>query len=145
MAGALKLRAVDADDVAVLSAVLQDALVPVAEMAFLPDEQRFVLVVNRFRWEPGEGRRARLRAQLRRGSASTRSHGCSGAASRRADHDRILALLALRAEDGALYLEFAGGSSIRLDVERIACRLDDLGEPWPTPWRPRHTVGEDQR
>ena len=57
-ASALKLRAEDADDIAVLSAVLQDALVTVGEMAWLADERRFVLVANRFRWEPeGAGER----------------------------------------------------------------------------------------
>src|SRR6266446_2156470 len=50
-AGKLKLRAEDAEDLAIISAFLQDALVPVAEMVFLPDERRFVLVVNRFMWE----------------------------------------------------------------------------------------------
>ncbi len=49
---ALQLLARDEEDLAVLSMVLQDALVAVAEMAYLPDEQRFVLVANRFRWEP---------------------------------------------------------------------------------------------
>lgn len=132
MAEALKLRAEDAEDVAVLSAVLQDALVPVAEMAWLPDEGRFVLVANRFRWEGPQVERTfaglcidRVTRVQRRGFSP-------------ADQDRILALLALRAEGGSLFLEFAGGGSIRLDVEAISCRLDDLGEPWPTRWRPRH-------
>ena len=53
-ASALKLRAEDGEDIAVLSAVLQDALVAVGEMAWLPDEHRFVLVANRFRWEPDD-------------------------------------------------------------------------------------------
>ena len=38
----------------------------------------------------------------------------------------------------AIHLEFAGGAAIRLEVARIQCRADDLGEPWPTPWHPRH-------
>ena len=38
----------------------------------------------------------------------------------------------------AILLEFAGAAAIRLDVARILCRAKDLGEPWPTPWRPRH-------
>jgi Protein of unknown function (DUF2948) len=141
---ALKLRAVDADDVAVISAVLQDALVPVAEMAWLPEERRFVLVANRFRWEPAElpaGTRDRFERTLaglciehvlrvqRRGFSPS-------------DGNRILALLALRAEGDALFLDFAGGASIRLEVAHIEGRLDDLGEPWPTPWRPRHAVDE---
>ena len=54
MAG-LKLRAADAEDLAVISAILQDSLVTVAEMAYLADESRFVLVANRFKWEPQEG------------------------------------------------------------------------------------------
>ena len=54
MAG-LKLRAADAEDLAVISAILQDSLVTVGEMTYLPDESRFVLVANRFRWEPQSG------------------------------------------------------------------------------------------
>src|SRR5258708_37191289 len=49
--GKLKLRAEDEEDLAIVSTFLQDALVRVAEMVFLPDEQRFVLVANRFMWE----------------------------------------------------------------------------------------------
>ena len=51
MADPLKLRAEDEEDLAVVSTILQDALVPVAEMAYLPEEKRFVLVANRFKWE----------------------------------------------------------------------------------------------
>ena len=47
----LKLAATDAEDIAVLSVLLQDAVVPMSEMIYLADESRFVLVANRFRWE----------------------------------------------------------------------------------------------
>ncbi|HUB95945.1 MAG TPA: DUF2948 family protein [Stellaceae bacterium] len=138
MTSALRLRAVDADDLQVLSAILQDSLVPVAEMAYLPDEQRFALVANRFRWEPGvDGIRRQFERTLTGlcvdSVVSVQRRGFSPS-----DGDRILALLALRAEGKVLTLHFAGGSAIRIEVERIACRLDDLGEPWPTRWRPRH-------
>ena len=53
-------------------------------------------------------------------------------------------LLALRAEGRTIYLDFSGGSSIRLDTDGIECRLDDMGEPWPTQWRPRHEVAEKE-
>jgi hypothetical protein len=139
MAPALKLRAGDADDLAVLSAILQDALAPVAEMAYLADEGQFVLVLNRFRWEPGDGARGgaaferTLTGLCFSGVKRVQRRGFSPG-----DGDRILVLLALRTEGGATYLDFSGGSSIRLDTEGIDCRLDDLGEPWPTPWRPAH-------
>ncbi|MEE8562657.1 MAG: DUF2948 family protein, partial [Alphaproteobacteria bacterium] len=51
MSTPLKLRAVDAEDFAVLGACLQDALVPVQDMRFLGEENRFVMVANRFCWE----------------------------------------------------------------------------------------------
>ena len=139
MADALKLRAADEEDVAVLSTVLQDALVPVAEMTYLPDERRFVLVANRFRWEGRDGERT-FAGLCVDNVARVQRRGFSPA-----DADRILVLLALRVAGGALYLEFAGGGSIRLDIEGIACRLDDLGEPWPTRWRPRHEIEDTRR
>ncbi len=144
MADGLKLRAIDADDLAVISTILQDALVPVAEMAWLPDERRFVLVLNRFRWEPDEvGGRANYERILTglciSGVARVQRRGFSPA-----DGERILVLLALRAEGQAIYLDFSGGSSIRLDTGGIECRLDDMGEPWPTQWRPRHDVAEKE-
>src|SRR5215813_15441067 len=50
---ALKLRAEDAEDLAIISACLQDALVPVRDLAFVPEDREFLLVANRFRWEGG--------------------------------------------------------------------------------------------
>lgn len=141
MAG-LKLRAADEEDLAVLSTVLQDALVSVAEMVYQPEEKRFVLVANRFRWEPEAGKERRnferILTGLRIDEVTTvRRRGFDPR-----DQERILNLLAIRAEPGALRLEFAAGASIRLEVERILCHLDDLGEPWPTRWRPKHPVAD---
>jgi DUF2948 family protein len=143
MADPLKLRAEDEEDLAVISAILQDALVAVGEMAWLPEEKRFVLVANRFRWEPAavgprpdnERRMSGLRID---GVISVQRRGFTPR-----DSERLLVLLAIRPEAGALFLDFAGGSSIRLEVERILCHLDDLGEPWPTRFRPRHPVEDD--
>jgi hypothetical protein len=139
----LKLRAEDEEDLAVISAILQDALVAVGDIAYFPDEQRFVLVANRFRWEPpASGPRRDFERQL----SGMRIDGVR-AVQRRGirprETERLLVLLAFRAEPGALYLNFAGDSSIRLEVDRILCHLDDLGEPWPTRWRPRHPVEDD--
>ena len=51
MAGKLKLSALDADDLGVISAAVQDALVAVRDCAYFKDEKRFVLLLNRFQWE----------------------------------------------------------------------------------------------
>lgn len=141
---ALKLRAADEEDLAVLSAILQDALVSVGEMVYQPEEKRFVLVANRFRWEPEAGgtRRSfeRILTGLRIDAVTkVRRRGVDPR-----DQDQILNLLTIRVEPDTLLLEFAGGASIRLEVERILCHLDDLGEPWPTRWRPKHPVADAQ-
>ena len=141
----LKLIARDEEDLAVLSAVLQDALIPVSEMAYLPEERRFVLVANRFCWEappdrPRENFERRLTGLSVGGVAAVRRRGFS-----LAGPDRILSLLAIRRVEGALQLEFAGGAAIRLETAEILCHLDDLGEPWPTRWQPRHPLGDAGR
>jgi hypothetical protein len=148
MAG-LKLRAADAEDLAVISAILQDSLVSIGEMTYLPEEHRFALVANRFRWEPEAGQERPKGGKAERVLTGICIDGVS-AVNRRGFHpretDRILSLLALRLQEKddrrALILDFAGGSSVRLEVERIMCHLDDLGEPWPTRWRPKHPVAD---
>lgn len=137
---ALKLLARDEEDLAVISAVLQDALIPVSEMAYLPEERRFALVANRFRWEapagrPRDNRERRLTGLSIGGVSAVRRRGF-----RLGDPDRILALLAVRRVAGAIQLDFAGGASIQLETGEILCHLDDLSEPWPTRWQPRHPV-----
>lgn len=154
MTAPLKLRCEDAEDVVVLSSVLQDALVPLAEVAWLPAERRFVLVAARFVWEecldvtlPPEQAQIECYARSNFGVTfetvtAVKSRGIDLAA-----RDRILELLAIQLEGApapaapglaAVELMFAGGASIRLEAERIRAHGQDIGEPWPTRWRPRH-------
>jgi hypothetical protein len=142
-AEALRLLARDDEDLAVISAVLQDALIPVSEMAYLPEERRFALVANRFRWERAksplpQSRERRLSGLSISGVSAVRRRGFS-----LAERDRILVLLAIRRVEGALQLDFAGGASIRVETADVLCHLDDLSEPWPTRFQPRHPVDEN--
>ena len=136
----LKLRARDEQDLAVLAACLQDALVPLADMLYEPSAGRFAMVVNRFMWEASpEGRggapvHARVHGVLA-------IHAVNGVQLRdidRSNPDVPLSLLTLRLEDGSLLLEFAGGGTIRIAIADIHLYLEDVGEPWPTAWRPEH-------
>ena len=143
-----KLRAEDADDLAVISACLQDALVAVRDLAFVPQDHSFLMVANRFRWERAS-RAARGEAGYQRtlcGLTFGAVVGVSYNGFRRSEGTRILSLLAIRpgrdGEQDAVQLEFSDGATIRLVVSRILCHAQDLGEPWPTPWQPRHDVDE---
>ena len=65
--GRLRLFAEALDDLSVISALVQDALVPLGDMAYLPAEKSFMMALNRFRWESGEDAetRERVHAGLR--------------------------------------------------------------------------------
>ena len=136
-AGGLKLRAVDAEDLAALSALLQDALAPVGDLRPDPENNRFVAVLNRFRWEADRRQRGRCALtidQVRR----TRTRGFD-----KADPKALLNLLAIRIAEpddapAALELTFAAGAAIRLEVEAIAVYAEDLSEPYPTLFAPKH-------
>jgi DUF2948 family protein len=136
----LRLRAEDGEDLAVISACLQDALVAVRDLAYDRDARTFVLVANRFRWEEGGAPFERTLC----GVAFDEVDGVAYRGFQRGEEDRILVLLAIcrvRLPAGAaIDLEFAGAAAIRLSTATISCRAGDLGEPWPTAWQPGHPL-----
>jgi len=144
----LKLVAFDEDDLAVVSAHVQDAVLKVGDMAFLPKERRFAAVINRFVWEkPAEGTFRKSWERRRAGFhfdnvSAVRSTGID-----RANPDAVLDLLAIgfdtdTAPGGTVTLIFAGGGAIALDVECIEASISDLGPAWATACCPQHETGE---
>jgi hypothetical protein len=151
----LRLRAEDAEDLAVISACLQDALVAVRDLAYDRDARNFVLVANRFRWEgcAGQGTGDGAATPFERtlcGVAFDEIDSVAFRGFQRSEDDRILALLSIRpvfaagsnAKGGVIDLEFAAGATIRLNAAAIRCRARDFGEPWPTAWQPGHLLDE---
>ena len=140
----LKLIALDQDDIAVVSTHLQDAVVKVADVIWLPSEKRLVIGLNRFDWEAcGEvtpcyqRRRTALRFER---VLALRCRNVSQAAK-----DTVLNLLAVEyAEDdapsGTVTLIFSGGAALRLEVECLECELADLGPTWDARARPVHEI-----
>jgi hypothetical protein len=142
--GGLRLRAIDAEDLAVIAAMLQDALLPIEDMRYLPEERRFVLVANRFRWEKCDSRSEcdqyeRVHCAVAfEGVEKVERQGLEKATLR-----GFASLLTMEVADRAVLLVFAGGGRIRLGISRLECHVRDLGEPWPTQWRPRHPDDPD--
>lgn len=144
----LKLIALDAEDLAVVSAHLQDAVVRVGDMAYLPRSRRFALVANRFDWAmPGsKGRKAPFQRR-RSGLRFERVLAARIASLDLAAKDQFLSLLAVRFEGaeppgGTVRLDFSGGASVALDVECIEAELKDLGAAWTTSNKPHHPDDE---
>jgi hypothetical protein len=142
----LKLIALDAEDLNVISAHLQDAVLKVGDMAFVPREQRFAAILNRFDWTtalPGGKRKAPTRRQSALRFERVLGARVSGI-DLKAGHE-VLELLALQFEAGGtddpqgyLTLVFAGGGAVRLHVECIEGELKDLGPAWQARAVPKH-------
>ncbi len=141
----LRLVALDADDLAILSAHLQDALVSVSELAYLPRERRFALLGKRYDWvkaAKGECERCAVGLHFECVLAVARTGFAQDEA------DRVLHLLAIVFEPGgtpggAVTLTFAGGAAVRLTVECLEGQLSDLGERFPCDKLPPHPLDED--
>ncbi len=146
----LKLRAEDEEDLRILAAVLQDALIAVGDIKYLPEERRFVLVANRFCWEamPCDADAPVMPNDcFERVHTGLRFENVIGVRQRgidKLDAAQLLELLTIQLDRDALILLFAGDAAIRIETDRPLCFIEDLDEPWPTKWRPRHaTDGAD--
>jgi len=142
----LRLRAEDQADLSVIAACLQDALIPLSEMAYLAEEHRFLAAFTRFRREcladptTCEGLTV-CQAALRFDEVEAVKYrgldpGLGGVK---------LELLTLMAETGPddlthVTLLFAGDAAIQLRVRRLAVRLEDFGEPRLAEVTPQHDL-----
>lgn len=140
----LKLIALDQQDLEIVSAHVQDAVMKISDISFLAAEKRLVIAINRFVWENktsffkknNERRRAVLHFE---GVRAVKSNGIQ-----QSRGDEVLSLLAVRFEPGAelpagtIELTFSGAAAIRLEVDYIEARLADIGGAWEAIARPRH-------
>ncbi|HEX2554360.1 MAG TPA: DUF2948 family protein [Microvirga sp.] len=138
----LKLVALDADDLAIVSAHLQDAVIRIGDLAYLPGERRFAFAARRFDWEAGpqDPPRRRLTGVHFERVLAARTKGID-----RSNPDGILSLLAITFEtreepSGTATLVFAEGGAIQLDLECVETQMKDLGPVWEAEARPRHDI-----
>lgn len=135
----LRLLAQDAEDVAVISAATQDAVIRVGDIVLEPSAKQLTLVLNRFRWEAGGGERVRCGLQIA-GVLKVQTRKI-----RRSAPDAVLELLALtftpgEAPGGTVGLAFAGGGDLRVIVECVDMVMADVSPPWSTRRTPAHEV-----
>jgi len=132
----LSLLARDVPDLAVISSMLQDAIVTVADMVYLEREQSFIMVINRFRWEASTNEAAgeRINAGLR----FDRVKRVQFSKIDREHRERFAVLLSVAYDTGVVMMRFSGDGAVRLEVSELLCALSDFDEAWPTIWRPEH-------
>lgn len=140
----LKLLALDEDDLQVMSAHLQDAVLRVGDIAYVPSENRFAMIANRFDWESADVAKGKNQFQRRRSAMrfdrvlAAQLQGIELKAP-----NAVLELLAIQFEEtdkpeGHVTLQFAGGGAIRLHVECIEAEMKDMGPIWKTKLKPEH-------
>ena len=135
----LNIGALDTEDLKVISALTQDAVLPITEMRWQARARRFALLVNRFRWEDtGRDRHGAERVQsllVFENVLHVASQGVD-----RSETDMVLSLLSVDwqpGEDGAghILLTLAGDGAIRLQCEALEARLRDVTRPYRAPSR----------
>ena len=141
----LKLCAFDEEDLAVISAHAQDAVLKVGDMVYLPKEGRFAVAMNRFIWEQAVDGKRRTFERRRSALSFDRVRAVRSSKIDRSRKDAVLELLAISFETtdtpaGKVTLVFAGGGAVQLDVEVIEARLADLGAAWATAAKPEHDL-----
>ena len=139
----LHLIAEDEDDLKIISAAVQDSVLRMGDISFDSRQRRFMLSVNRFRWEADgaeRNRHERARSALSfDGVLAARVRGLP-----KTDREMIVSLLSITftpdeiAPAGRVKLLFAGDGEIALDVECLDAMLNDLGAVWPTRRKPDH-------
>ena len=136
----LRLKALDAEDLAVVAALVQDAVFPASEMKWDRKARRFAILLNRFRWEDAPKAEARKRSYERVQTVlafedvlKVQSQGVN-----KSDPDMVYSLLAiafLPGEDGTgrLELTLAGDGAIAWEVEAVEVILQDVTRPYVAP------------
>jgi hypothetical protein len=139
----LKLIALDDEDLEVISAHVQDAVVRVGDMGFARADRRFALLMNRFDWESEKPRAKGLRKRAALHFDSVQAVKSTGFDTNA--HDGVLELLAITymptdGPAGIVELSFAGGGAVRLSVECLEARFADLGATWAAKQKPQHAL-----
>ena len=140
----LKLAALDEDDLKIVSAHVQDAVIRVGDIRWDKAQRRILMEMNRFAWESPTNSLFNQRYERRRsvlhfeGVQSVRGNGIS-----REKPDEVLVLLSIRftpedAPAGTIELIFAGDHALRLQVDCVEGRLTDLGAAWEAGSKPAH-------
>ena len=136
----LRLKALDADDLQVISALIQDAVLPAVEIKFSRKDRRLALLLNRFRWEDADGASKRRR-DFERVQAVLSIEDVMAVQSQgvpKGDAETVLSVLSIAFEPGEdgtgrVVLTFAGDGAIACNVEALEVMLRDVTRPYVAP------------
>ena len=138
----LRLQAVSASDLEVLSALMQDSIVPIGDILYTPSQKKIIMMVQRFRWEliKDAEKKEELSAYQRclcvlkiDGVESVRTQFIDIN-----DRSQFLNFLSFYLNNKHLDLQFSGSKTIRIDINALKLTAEDVGKSWPSSKRPIH-------
>ena len=139
----LKLLATSDDDLRVIAAHLQDAIVSVKDIANLKNNRIFLIQLNRFMWEDVEKGVFRKNKRIRTVLKFDNVVGVTSKNINQDNNNRFLDFLALESttmpdKSYEINLIFSGDAIIKVRSEVIEVTLDDQGNPWESKTKPKH-------
>ena len=139
----LKLSALDVEDLAVISAQMQDAVLLAGDMRYTPKRKQFTLIANRFAWDEQDTPQRR-----RTGLHFGRVLSVKTLNMQQLEKDEVLSLLSVTFADtdapsGEVLLTFSDGATVRLSVECLECQMSDLGPAWAAKAVPQHPLDDE--
>jgi Protein of unknown function (DUF2948) len=141
----LKLIALDAEDLAVVSAHVQDAFVRRDEIVYLAAQKRFALGAKRYDWGAyAGGRRERVGSVLR--FERVLKVAQIGLADLKPEARLNLLAVGFVENDppsGTITLTFSGGAAVRLEVECLEGELRDIGPREKVSACPGHALDDE--
>ena len=138
----LRLQATSSDDLKVLSALLQDSIVPIADILYTPSQKQVIMVFQRFRWELIKNAKTKGKPiGYQRCLCGLVIDKVEYMQTRRIDindRSRFLNFLTFYKSGQRLDLQFSASKTIRLSVNSLKITAKDMGESWPTAQCPKH-------
>ena len=131
----LLLLAQEPDEVPLLSALTQSAVLRASEVAYDRRARRMVLLLRRYRWETGDQTRVESALRFESVTALQRRGWPDDDA---AQAETVLELLAFSFAEGVVTATFGGGAALRIAVECVDMVLEDMSGPWRASGEPRY-------
>ena len=138
----LRLQATSSEDLKVLSALLQDSIVPIADILYTPSQKQVIMVLQRFRWELIKNAKTKGKPiGYQRCLCGLVIDKVEYMRTRQIDindRSRFLNFLTFYKSGQRLDLQFSASKTIRLSVNSLKITAKDMGESWPTARCPKH-------
>ena len=129
----MKLNAIDTEELKIIATVLQDGLIEVSDVKYLPSIRTFIVMITRFMWEEKIVNKTNNRTKavlVFEDVLAVHSKNID-----QMDKAKVLELLTFnfyynKSENIEIELLFNNDATIKLETEVVQAKLEDQGESW---------------